>query len=876
MIEPLPGTPLMRLIDEALELEPADRERWLDSLDESHAALKPRLRGLLARAADVDSRDFLGTLPTLPAAPPGTLTGSGAAGDVVGPYRLERPLGAGGMGTVWLARRADGLFERAIALKLPHRGLFGADLAERMARERSILASLEHPHIARLYDAGIADDGQPFLALEYVEGLPIDEYCRTGRCALSERLRLFLQVADAVAAAHARLIVHRDLKPANILVTREGDVRLLDFGVAKLLDSGVSPAGGLTQLSVHALTPDYASPEQILDLPVTIATDVYSLGVVLYELLTGKKPYRLRRDTRGALEDAILQAEPQAPSSTSPEARALRGDLDTIVLKSLRKKPEERYATVNALAEDVRRYLAGRPVLAQPDSAWYRASRFVRRNRVAVSVAVVVSLALLTTSITASIAFVRARSAEQQALAEAATSREVAQFLADLFKVSDPGEARGNSITAREMLDRASLRINSGLRTSPRIRAELQLTMANVYANLGLYTEALQLAEASLELRRREGLPLDVAAGLEQIGHIHNSANRGPLAGPPIAEALALRRRHAPGDHAALARTLQLSGASRFLSADFAAAMAELEKARSELALVESPEPEQSGNLLSYIAYLHHERADYARAIPLYREALQVLEQGLGGDHPLVAGALGDLAIALKDTQQFEEAERSYLASLAIQRRTLGNKHRDVGDSLNNLAILYMDQGDFEKGLATAGEGAALLRESLGEENDLTCIVRLNAARALTQLGRLDEAEREYRAILQIRRRTLKPDHLHTAVTIEALADLLNRQRKFPEALRLAREARGMLERNLEPGSWRIASNGRILGVALTGLAQFAEAEKVLEASYRTLLEKRGPTHRTTLLTASRLASLYEAWGRPESMRAWRAKSQPD
>ncbi len=862
------ASPLLRLLDDALDVPPDRRAAWLKDLESTHAPLVPRLRGLLERLDEVESRDFLGKLP--PIDTDTELPGENAEGARVGPYRLERRLGAGGMGTVWLAHRADGLFERALALKLPHRGMFGADLAERMSRERSILATLEHPHIARLYDAGLTDDGQPFLAMEYVEGLPIDEYCRENSLPLPARLRLFLQVADAVASAHARLIVHRDLKPANIMVTREGYVRLLDFGIAKLLDEGAESAVGLTQLSVHALTPDYASPEQILGQPVTIAADVYSLGVVLHELLTGARPYKLKRDSRGALEDAILTAEPVRPSTTgSPQARALRGDLDTILLKALRKKPEERYATVNALADDIRRHLDGLPVLAQPDSAWYRTSRFVRRNRLAVGVTAVVALTLVGAAIAASIGFVRARSAEQRALAEAATSREVARFLVDLFKVSDPGEARGNSVTAREMLDRASLRINAELNASPTIRAELQHTMAEVYAKLGLYDKALELAQVSLAARRHEGTPQKIAAGLEQIASIYNSSNRNLLAAAPLAEALALRREHAPDDFAAVANNLQMTGASHYLSRDYEHAMESLGEAKKELAKLPKPDPVQLGGLIKYTAYLHHERLEFDRAIPMYREAVQLLTAGLGPDHPDVAGALGDLAIVLKDTQQFDEAGRHYLAALAIQRKTLGSQHRDVGDSLNNLSILYMDRGDFEKGYATSHEGAEILRAALGEENDLTCIVRVNGARALTQLGRLEEAEREYRDILAIRRRTLPPTHLHVAVTLEALANTLNRREKFAEALPFALEARDLYLKSEAGDTWRSASHGRVLGSTLTGLERYEEAERVLLDSFAVLREKRGPTHRTTLSAAQKLATLYEAWEKPELARQW-------
>src|SRR6185436_14101596 len=314
-----------------------------------------------------------------------------APGDLVGPYRLVRELGAGGMGAVWLAERADGLIQRSIALKLPHLVTpRRAELAERMAREREILAALDHRNIAKLFDAGLTAEGQPYLALEYVEGVPIDQYVRgAGDAAalpLEQRLRLFLQVAHAVAYAHGKLVVHRDLKPANILVTANGGVRLLDFGIAKLLDDGEARATQLTRLSGGAFTPEYASPEQILGEPLTVASDVYSLGVVLYELLTGTRPYRLKRDSLGALEEAILQAAPARPSEIAPPElrKALRGDLDTIVPKALKKNPAQRYATVNAFAEDLACYLQDRPVQARPDSSTYVLRKFVARNRLAV------------------------------------------------------------------------------------------------------------------------------------------------------------------------------------------------------------------------------------------------------------------------------------------------------------------------------------------------------------------------------------------------------------------------------------------------------------------------------------------------------------
>jgi serine/threonine-protein kinase len=743
-----------------------------------------------------------------------------------------------------------------------------------MARERSILAALEHPHIARLYGAGIADDGQPYLALEYVEGISIDEYCRSNSCTLEKRLQLFLQVADAVAAAHARLIVHRDLKPANILVTHDGYVRLLDFGVAKLLDDAARPdARGLTQLSVHALTPDFAAPEQILGEPVTIAADIYSLGVVLFELLTGERPYRLRRETRGALEDAILQVEPRRPSDTaSPFARALRGDLDTIVLKALHKKPADRYATMNAFADDVRRYLERRPVLARPDSAWYRASRFLQRNRLAVLAAALAGIAVLVGAASATVGLLRARAAERRALAEAQTSREVARFLVDLFKVSDPGEARGNTVTAREILDRASRRVTTELEAAPEVRGELLFTMADVYAKLGLHKDALGLARAGLELRRAEGDSSRLAASLNQVGEILTFLGQGADAVPLLEQALELLRGKAPPDHARIAGTQRKIANVYYAQARYDDAMALLLAARTEIGRAPRTDREQLAEILKDTATVHSAQGKFQEAAAADSAALVEFRAALGEDHPKVAGTLGDLAIALKDMQQYEDAEKAYLESLAIQRRVLGPGHPDVGNALNNLAVMYAERGMHEKALATAREGMEILRIAVGEEHDLTLVARLNAARSLVQLDQLELAEKEMRAILEIRQR--QGDRFAIGYMSDALADALNRQEKFAEGLIYARVARTELEAALGRDHWRWATVGRTLGMSLTGLKQYPEAQTVLLESYDLLLSKRGPTHRVTLLAAQRLAELYQAWGLSRDAQIWLARSQ--
>jgi serine/threonine protein kinase len=399
-------------LDRALELEGSARESWIAELESNDAEIGRHLRQLL------DVHDANGAAAFLERSPlrrfnpvPETEDAdyqSQMIGRQFGAYRVLSLLGHGGMGSVWLAERIDGLFARRVALKLIHPALVGQVITERFGREREILASLNHPNITRLIDAGFTADDQPYLALEYVDGTPITNYCDEHRLPVRDRLELLRQVLSAVQYAHAHLVIHRDLKPSNILVTQDGHAHLLDFGIAKLLTEGETKETELTRLGGRALTPGYAAPEQIAGAPITTAADVYALGVILYELLTGERPYKLKRDSRGALEEAILQADPVAPSraTVGKEAAAaraasakklsstFRGDLDTIAAKALKKSPAERYATANAFGEDIARFLRGDVVLAQPDSVFYRGLKFARRHWVGIAAAGVLLLTL--------------------------------------------------------------------------------------------------------------------------------------------------------------------------------------------------------------------------------------------------------------------------------------------------------------------------------------------------------------------------------------------------------------------------------------------------------------------------------------------------
>jgi eukaryotic-like serine/threonine-protein kinase len=484
-------------LDEALALAPLERNTWLDALPETDA-IKQKLRDLLADAEDIETGDFLDTLPKLTLDADQVTEGStahGAAVDaIVGPYRLIRELGAGGMGSVWLAERIDGTLKREVALKLP-RLSWSSGLAERMSRERDILASLNHPNIAHIYDAGLDEQGRPYLALEYIEGEPINIYCRQHSLSIRERLKLILQVSAAVAHAHARLVLHRDLKPANILVTHEGQVRLLDFGIAKLMEGELTQETQLTQLSGRALTLDYASPEQIRGEPIGTASDVYSLGVVAYELLTEAKPYKLKRESAAALEEAIATVDVRLASHAATKRHSkqqLKGDIDAILNKALKKDVTARYPTIDAFAQDIERYLNNLPVQARADAWRYRVQKFLNRNKWPVAAAAAITITLI-----AGVAGVmwqaKLAAHERDRALENADRTELANGL--LLSVIQGAGSIESPVIMRDLLIQSEKLVDEGMSKDPAQQASMFRGLAITYFYLGHDSKAHELLQ---------------------------------------------------------------------------------------------------------------------------------------------------------------------------------------------------------------------------------------------------------------------------------------------------------------------------------------------------------------------------------------------
>jgi tetratricopeptide (TPR) repeat protein/tRNA A-37 threonylcarbamoyl transferase component Bud32 len=862
-----------RLFDQALELPADKRAEWLAQACSGNAALREQVEALLR--ADAEADRFLefdalrcsGFVLDGPAVDP-------SEGRRIGPYRVVRELARGGMGVVYLAERADGQFQQRVALKLMKRGMDSEEIHQRFLAERQILAQLNHPHIARLLDGGVSAEGQPYFAIEYVDGTAITAHCEARQLALEERLTLFLDVCDAVRYAHQNLVVHRDLKPSNILVTADGQVKLLDFGIAKLLGPEQRGEPGLTQTGLRVMTPEYAAPEQVLGEPITTATDVYALGAVLYELLTARRAHRLESHTPLEVERVICEVEPEAPSAVASDVlgKRLRGDLDTITLTALQKKPERRYSTVEQLASDITRFLGGLPVTARPDTWRYRAAKFARRHRIGVAAAVAIGLSLVAglvgTIWQARVAAEHARVAS----AEAAKQQAVRDFLVHLFQASSPGQTLGHKLTARELLDRGRRSIDTSLAGQPAVRAELLGVLGTVHRSLGLLPQADTLFGQAVRLTRSlPGSEHELAARLTDQADNLVDRSEYDRADSLATEALArLRRDRAGADDSATARPLRVLGGAlaakgnldqaikltrdalaldiryhgttsrevaedlnylgdvQFQAGDLRAADS---TTNASLAIWRRLLPSDHPTLLEAIGNLADLRAsegDFAGAESLAREVLEGRRRVYPKGHPDVAFALGTLAFALQGQERYAEAESLYVQALGMYRTLLGPDDFNALRMEHSVAFVHFREGMLARAEREMRESADHYRRALGPDNQYTLFSMVNLSALLREVRKYREAEAIARETLARTRKTLGGSHPQVAYSLLSLGQIEREEGRLDAAEQHLREALAIERAAFPAGHFEIARVLTQLGAVLDDRGKPADAEPLL------------------------------------------------
>ena len=793
----------------------------------------------------------------------------------IGSFRIEKQIGSGGMGNVYLAHRTQGGFEQTVALKLIKYGMGTDQAITRFLNERSILARLQHPHIARLIDGGITDEDRPWFAMEYVEGIPISHFCKENKATLRERLDLFLMIASAVQYAHKNLVVHGDLKPDNILVSMQDDkptIKLLDFGVARLIEVGKEDAKTL-----HAFTAEYASPEQLGKQPVTTVSDVYSMGVILYELFTGTRPFKRNGHSLQEYINSINQSPPELPGKVRTDdvqvsyQKELKGDLDNICLKALSADPEQRYETAEQMADDIRRYLNHLPVIATYGSRMYRTGKFMKRHKTG-TVAVTGILIVLIAGILAFAWQYNVASLERdRAQKEAETSRQVASFLQGLFEVSDPAISRGDTLTAFTMLERGAEQIESELAGNPELLVEMLDLLGDVYISLWDFRKAEEMFSRS-EGYKRQIYPADhisYSRYYHQMGHMQLQFGNFETADSLLSAALGIRQTSLRPNHPDIASTLQLLGYLNQRQGNFEKAeqlYTESLAIYEEQSMDDPDNAMEAASLKNSLGKVLENTARYEEAETLYQEAVSYILANLGDDHPRLINYLSNLGYVQLLLGDNEKAEHYLTQSVETARKVWGNDHPHTAMTLATYATLLFHQRNYEEAEQVNREILSIYREFYGDDHPVIAVILNNLANNLDNLGRLAEAEEIHRESLSRRIALYGNESHHVAQSYGNIGATLRNMKKYDQALEYFHRALQIEivvygEKHPEPAYSTLA----IAYVhKLTGNNE--KAEEYYLKGFNIFRELFGDDNHETRNALDRVTRFYEDTGQPEKI----------
>ena len=915
---------IQTLFEKALDLNDAQREDYLKQECGEDRELYDEVMSLISADEKAHSI-FSGS-----AADYISLDKIAPEGKTFGNYRAVKQIGIGGMGSVYLAERADGVFEQKVALKIIKPGMNTREIVARFEAERQILARLQHPNIARLLDGGISEVGLPYFTMEYVDGKPITEYCDDKNLCVAKRLTLFKKVCEAVLYAHQNLVIHRDIKPGNILVKEDGTVKLLDFGIAKVFEEEENQTS-LTRTGMRVMTPEYASPEQVKGEPVSTATDIYSLGLILYQLLSGCPPYELKSFSALEMEKIICLTEPQKPSTMITKVpysdsdsrhkasaeyitkkrstnlaklrKRISGDLDNICLMAIRKEPERRYSSIAHFISDIESHLNGLPVAARRSTAVYLAKKFIQRHKTGVFVAAVavIIIAFVTTYYTVKLAGER-----DKAQLEAEKSKKVSEFLTGIFQVSDPEYSKGETITARELLDNGVKKIQSELSGQTKVLADMLGVTGNVYKSLGLYKKALVLLNRSYLLNDSllgSNSP-ETVKSLNDLANLNFAMGDYDPAIDKFNKTVKLRKKiygeESPETAESmndLAMVLREKGQYDQSEELLTSALTIRKKKLS----ANSPEVAQSINNL---ALVKEDKGEYEEAKKLFEESLGIKEKLYGKIHPSVTETIGNLAFLLQEMGRYEEAselfnetldidkklfgdlhptistdlynlasnkalmgdlegaEKLYLEDLILDKRLLGEDHPYVALDLNNLAGIYSDKGEYEKAEKLYEQSLELNRKIYGEEHPEVATSMSNLGVMYSRWGKSNLAEPLLKSALNMRIKLLGENHPDVITSLNIYASLLASEKKYGEAVIQYKKSLELRIKTLGEDHPNTANAFIGLGNALIGTKNYKEAEENIAKGINIYKNKLPADHWNTYYAESILGKCYSAEGK--------------